>query len=192
MRRMASSNSAFGLCRQLPGHLSPARCESHAVMHLRGVYTFRQMDVEEHGKAPYKVMGRFLPTSQYTPEFATSQDADCDNEPHQQWSRSRRARRKPARPRQSRIEGRRAAGDQHYTMPRRRPVSAGESSIATCTIRIAHGQFKGGHPGTVMGAAAIGVALWRYHMRYNPLNPDWAGRDRTWGTVGCRALRADG
>lgn len=39
-------------------------------------------------------------------------------------------------------------------------------------------QFKGGHPGTVMGAAAIGVALWRYQMRYNPKNPDWFNRDR--------------
>ena len=29
-----------------------------------------------------------------------------------------------------------------------------------------------------MGAAAIGVALWRYHMRFNPLNPDWFARDR--------------
>ena len=48
-----------------------------------------------------------------------AKDADRNNEPHQQWSRSRRARRKPARPCQSRIEGRRAAGDQHYTMPRR-------------------------------------------------------------------------
>jgi hypothetical protein len=34
-------------------------------------------------------------------------------------------------------------------------------------------QFKGGHPGTVMGAAAIGVALWRHLMVYNPKNPDW-------------------
>lgn len=40
-------------------------------------------------------------------------------------------------------------------------------------------QYKGGHPGTVMGAAAIGVALWRYHLRYNPANPDWFARDRT-------------
>jgi dihydroxyacetone synthase len=39
-------------------------------------------------------------------------------------------------------------------------------------------QFKGGHPGTVMGAAAIGIALWRYEMRYNPANPDWFNRDR--------------
>ena len=29
-----------------------------------------------------------------------------------------------------------------------------------------------------MGAAAIGIALWRYEMRYNPLNPDWFNRDR--------------
>lgn len=39
-------------------------------------------------------------------------------------------------------------------------------------------QFKGGHPGTVMGAAAIGIALWRYEMRYNPANPEWFNRDR--------------
>ena len=39
-------------------------------------------------------------------------------------------------------------------------------------------QYKGGHPGTVMGAAAIGIALWRYEMRYNPSNPDWFNRDR--------------
>ncbi|GHJ88964.1 hypothetical protein NliqN6_5366 [Naganishia liquefaciens] len=39
-------------------------------------------------------------------------------------------------------------------------------------------QYKGGHPGTVMGAAAIGLALWRYEMRYNPANPEWFNRDR--------------
>ncbi|KAJ7864391.1 Transketolase, thiamine diphosphate binding domain-containing protein [Mycena leptocephala] len=38
--------------------------------------------------------------------------------------------------------------------------------------------FKGGHPGTVIGAAAIGVALWRHLMRFNPKNPDWFNRDR--------------
>ena len=40
-------------------------------------------------------------------------------------------------------------------------------------------QYKGGHPGTVMGAATIGIALWRYHMQYNPKNADWLNRDRT-------------
>jgi dihydroxyacetone synthase len=39
-------------------------------------------------------------------------------------------------------------------------------------------QYKGGHPGTVMGAAAIAVALWKNHLRFNPLNPDWFARDR--------------
>lgn len=29
-----------------------------------------------------------------------------------------------------------------------------------------------------MGASAIGVALWRYEMKYNPGNPDWFNRDR--------------
>lgn len=29
-----------------------------------------------------------------------------------------------------------------------------------------------------MGAAAIAVALWKNHLRYNPHNPDWFARDR--------------
>ena len=29
-----------------------------------------------------------------------------------------------------------------------------------------------------MGAAPIGLALWRYHMRYNPADSNWFGRDR--------------
>ncbi|KAK5008645.1 hypothetical protein LTR28_003698 [Elasticomyces elasticus] len=39
-------------------------------------------------------------------------------------------------------------------------------------------QFAGGHPGGAMGMAAIGVALWRYAMRYAPHSPDWFNRDR--------------
>lgn len=39
-------------------------------------------------------------------------------------------------------------------------------------------QFKGGHPGTAMGAAAIGVALWKHTLRFNPKNPTWFNRDR--------------
>ncbi|GAA5983619.1 hypothetical protein JCM10908_000354 [Rhodotorula pacifica] len=38
--------------------------------------------------------------------------------------------------------------------------------------------YKGGHAGTPMGAAAIGVALFREAMRYNPQNPLWLNRDR--------------
>ncbi|KAL1742395.1 Transketolase, thiamine diphosphate binding domain-containing protein [Schizophyllum fasciatum] len=54
--------------------------------------------------------------------------------------------------------------------------------LAVNTVRVLGADltqaFKGGHPGTVMGAAAIGVALWRHMMRYNPKNPDWFNRDR--------------
>ncbi|KAF2492528.1 transketolase [Lophium mytilinum] len=39
-------------------------------------------------------------------------------------------------------------------------------------------QFKGGHPGSAMGMAAIGVALWKYIMKYSPENPSFFNRDR--------------
>src|ERR1700761_8943771 len=39
-------------------------------------------------------------------------------------------------------------------------------------------QFNGGHPGGAIGMAAIGVALWRYVMRYAPHTPTWFNRDR--------------
>ena len=51
------------------------------------------------------------------------------------------------------------------------------NTIRACAADLCQ-QFKGGHPGTVMGAATIGVALWRYAMRYNPSNPEWFARDR--------------
>lgn len=35
-----------------------------------------------------------------------------------------------------------------------------------------------GHPGLPMGAAAVAYTLWMRHMRYNPRNPHWPGRDR--------------
>jgi len=35
-----------------------------------------------------------------------------------------------------------------------------------------------GHPGTPMEAAPIAYLLYSRHLRYNPKNPDWAGRDR--------------
>ena len=37
---------------------------------------------------------------------------------------------------------------------------------------------KSGHPGTPMGLAPLAYLLWTNHLRYNPANPDWAGRDR--------------
>ncbi|KAL2801997.1 Transketolase, thiamine diphosphate binding domain-containing protein [Aspergillus granulosus] len=39
-------------------------------------------------------------------------------------------------------------------------------------------QFGGGHPGGAIGMAAIGIALWRYIMRYAPHTPDFFNRDR--------------
>jgi hypothetical protein len=36
----------------------------------------------------------------------------------------------------------------------------------------------GGHGGSAIGMAAIGVALYKHVMRYNPTNPDWFDRDR--------------
>jgi transketolase len=35
-----------------------------------------------------------------------------------------------------------------------------------------------GHPGLPMGAAAMAFTLWTRHMRFNPRNPKWPGRDR--------------
>ncbi|HEX9191136.1 MAG TPA: transketolase [Candidatus Deferrimicrobiaceae bacterium] len=37
---------------------------------------------------------------------------------------------------------------------------------------------KSGHPGTPMALAPLAYLLWTRHLRYNPANPDWAGRDR--------------
>jgi len=35
-----------------------------------------------------------------------------------------------------------------------------------------------GHPGLPMGAAAMAYTLWTRHLRFNPANPKWPGRDR--------------
>ncbi|MCS7010599.1 MAG: transketolase, partial [Anaerolineales bacterium] len=39
-------------------------------------------------------------------------------------------------------------------------------------------QANSGHPGLPMGCAAIAYALWTRHLRHNPRNPFWPGRDR--------------
>lgn len=39
-------------------------------------------------------------------------------------------------------------------------------------------QNGGGHGGSAIGMAPLGVALWRHVMRYNPANPNWFDRDR--------------
>ena len=35
-----------------------------------------------------------------------------------------------------------------------------------------------GHPGLPMGAAAMAYTIWTRHLRHNPRNPKWTGRDR--------------
>jgi transketolase len=35
-----------------------------------------------------------------------------------------------------------------------------------------------GHPGTPMALAPLAYVLWQRHLRYNPANPKWEGRDR--------------
>ncbi|CDL80467.1 transketolase [Xenorhabdus cabanillasii] len=37
---------------------------------------------------------------------------------------------------------------------------------------------KSGHPGAPMGMADIAEVLWRDYLNHNPVNPDWADRDR--------------
>jgi len=37
---------------------------------------------------------------------------------------------------------------------------------------------KSGHPGAPMGQAPLAYLLWTKYLRYNPGNPEWAGRDR--------------
>ena len=39
-------------------------------------------------------------------------------------------------------------------------------------------QANSGHPGLPMGAAAMAFAIWTRHLRHNPRNPKWMGRDR--------------
>ena len=39
-------------------------------------------------------------------------------------------------------------------------------------------QANSGHPGAPMGMADMAVALWSRHLKHNPVNPQWADRDR--------------
>lgn len=63
-----------------------------------------------------------------------------------------------------------------------RAVSASLQSRAINTLRFlsadAVQQANSGHPGLPMGAAAMAFTLWTRHLRHNPRNPKWMGRDR--------------
>ena len=68
------------------------------------------------------------------------------------------------------------------------PIAAPEAPAAARTTLMANAiralamdavqQANSGHPGAPMGMAEIAVALWGRHLRHNPANPRWPGRDR--------------
>ena len=45
-----------------------------------------------------------------------------------------------------------------------------------------------GHPGLPMGCAEFAAFMWGVHMRYNPKNPKWLGRDRFFLSAGHGSL----
>ncbi len=51
-------------------------------------------------------------------------------------------------------------------------------------------QANSGHPGLPMGCAALAYTVWTRHLRHNPRNPSWPGRDRfiLSGGHGCALL----
>jgi transketolase len=67
-------------------------------------------------------------------------------------------------------------------------MAATDSAPTATTARMANAiralamdavqQANSGHPGAPMGMAEIAVALWSRHLRHNPANPRWPGRDR--------------
>ena len=59
------------------------------------------------------------------------------------------------------------------------PVSAQTMANAVRALAMdAVQKAKSGHPGMPMGMADIAIALWTKHLRHNPKNPKWVGRDR--------------
>lgn len=68
------------------------------------------------------------------------------------------------------------------SVPTTAPLSQATEVLSTvrCLAADLVQQFNGGHPGTAMGAAAIGLALWGGEgtMRFDPADADWLDRDR--------------
>ncbi|CAK7037365.1 transketolase [Kerstersia gyiorum] len=60
--------------------------------------------------------------------------------------------------------------------------SSASPSVLSAAVRAlamdAVQQANSGHPGAPMGMAEIAQALWLRHLRHNPADPAWAGRDR--------------
>ena len=58
--------------------------------------------------------------------------------------------------------------------------SVQERALNTIRFLSADGVQKAnsGHPGLPMGTAALAYTIWMRHLRFNPSNPQWPGRDR--------------
>jgi transketolase len=54
------------------------------------------------------------------------------------------------------------------------PLTSAIRALAMDAVQAANS----GHPGAPMGMAEIAEVLWRRHLRHNPGNPKWPGRDR--------------
>ena len=59
-------------------------------------------------------------------------------------------------------------------MPTRRQLANAIRALSMDAVQKANS----GHPGMPMGMADIAQVLWADHLRHNPGNPDWPGRDR--------------
>ena len=55
-----------------------------------------------------------------------------------------------------------------------------EKAVNTIRMLAADGvqQANSGHPGMPMGAADMAFVLWTRHLRFDPAEPRWIGRDR--------------
>lgn len=62
------------------------------------------------------------------------------------------------------------------------PTTLAPPDLAITTVRTlaidAVQHADSGHPGAPMGLAPAAWTLWTRHMRYNPADPEWPGRDR--------------
>jgi transketolase len=61
------------------------------------------------------------------------------------------------------------------------PFSPPKSPLANAIRALAMDAVQkanSGHPGAPMGMAEIAEVLWRRHIKHNPVNPQWADRDR--------------
>ncbi|MDX8378901.1 MAG: transketolase [Gallionella sp.] len=64
--------------------------------------------------------------------------------------------------------------NRNITLPKFNDVTGAIRMLAVDAVQKA----KSGHPGAPMGMAEIADVLWNRHLRHNPANPKWPGRDR--------------